>query len=70
MWIAATHISFPGLGPRPQSGVSMSINVCWTIKANKSPDRSGHLSEPSSADTSKVLAKDSKHWGFGQDVKP
>jgi hypothetical protein len=22
--------------PRPQSGVSMCINVCWTIKANKS----------------------------------
>lgn len=50
--------------PRPQSGVSMSVNVCWTIEANKSPDRSGHLSEPSSADTSKVLGKDSKHWGF------
>ena len=58
------------LQPRPQRGVSMSINVCWTIKANKSPDRIGHLSEPSSADTSKVLGKDSKHRGFVQEVKP
>jgi hypothetical protein len=49
---------------------SASKHVCLTIKANKSPDRSGHLSEPSSADTSKVLGKDSKHWRFVQEVKP